>query len=112
MTIRFNTLSVDFDERFQLEQINWQIDPQQHWVITGTNGAGKSALAAVLAGAGEIISGSVEGIPAKVGLVSFEAQAELIAAELKKTMPILWMLLPRYIRTGYYRTGVRKPATD
>ncbi|WP_261842313.1 molybdate ABC transporter ATP-binding protein ModF [Aliamphritea ceti] len=84
MTIRFDNLSVDFDERFQLEQINWKIEPQQHWVITGTNGAGKSALAAVLAGVGDILEGSAEGMPAKVGLVSFEAQAELIAAELKK----------------------------
>ena len=84
MTIRFDNLSVDFDERFQLEQINWQIEPQQHWVITGTNGAGKSALAAVLAGTGDIFEGTAEGMPAKVGIVSFEAQAELIAAELKK----------------------------
>ncbi|MEZ5534320.1 MAG: molybdate ABC transporter ATP-binding protein ModF [Thiolinea sp.] len=82
--IIFKNLTVNFDDRFQLNNINWQLDPGQHWMITGTNGAGKSALAAVLAGAGKIISGSVEGIPPRVGLVSFEAQAELIAAELKK----------------------------
>jgi len=77
-------LSVEFDEGFQLKHINWQVEEQQHWLITGANGAGKSALAAVLAGYGEILSGSTSGIPSKVGWVSFEAQAELIQAELKK----------------------------
>jgi len=83
-TISMKALTVNFDDRFQLNNIDWQISPQQHWVITGANGAGKSALAAVLSGAGDVLSGSVEGVPARVGLVSFEAQAELIEAERKK----------------------------
>jgi molybdate transport system ATP-binding protein len=83
-TIYLNNLSVDFKQRFQLHDINWQIDPQQHWVITGTNGAGKSALAAVLASVGEITNGTIEGLPKQVAVVSFEAQAELIDTELKK----------------------------
>lgn len=83
-TITFNNLTVNFDERFQLDNIDWKISPNQHWMITGANGAGKSALAAVLAGAGDIVSGVIEGKPKRVGLVSFEAQAELIAQELKK----------------------------
>ncbi|WP_027856842.1 molybdate ABC transporter ATP-binding protein ModF [Marinobacterium jannaschii] len=84
MTIRLDDLTVNFDERFQLNNINWQLEDDQHWVVTGANGSGKSALAAVLAGAGEIVSGNLQGVPPRVGLVSFEAQAELIAAELKK----------------------------
>ncbi len=84
MSITFQNLTVNFDDRFQLHNINWQIESDQHWMITGTNGAGKSALAAVLAGAGDIVSGELSGIPPKVGVVSFEAQAELIATELKK----------------------------
>jgi len=84
MNIRLDNLTVNFDDRFQLDEINWQLDDSQHWVITGTNGAGKSALAAVLAGAGDNLSGTIEGLPAKVGLVSFEAQAELIDRERKK----------------------------
>lgn len=83
-SICLNNLSVDFDDRFQLHDINWQIEPQQHWVITGTNGAGKSALAAVLANLGDITTGTIEGLPKQVAMVSFEAQAELIDAELKK----------------------------
>ena len=84
MTIRFDNLTVNFDERFQLNNISWEITPEQHWVITGTNGAGKSALAAVLAGVGKRLSGRIDGLPERVGVVSFEAQAELIEAERKK----------------------------
>ena len=84
MNIRLDNLTVNFDDRFQLDEINWQLDDSQHWVITGANGSGKSALAAVLAGAGDNLSGTLEGLPAKVGLVSFEAQAELIDRERRK----------------------------
>jgi molybdate transport system ATP-binding protein len=84
MTILLTGLSVEFDEGFQLNNINWHIEPHQHWLITGANGAGKSALAAVLAGYGEILAGSTSGLLSKIGWVSFEAQAELIQTELKK----------------------------
>lgn len=83
-TITLNDLTVNFDERFQLTNINWELTTGQHWMVTGANGAGKSALAAVLAGAGDIIAGAVSGLPNTVSIVSFEAQAELIAEELKK----------------------------
>lgn len=82
--IRLENLHVNFEERFDLLDINWTLEPDQHWVITGTNGSGKSALAAILAGFGDVQSGTVDGIPARVGLVSFEVQKELIARELKK----------------------------
>ncbi len=82
--IQLTSLTVDFDERFQLTDIDWQIDHGQHWMITGTNGSGKSALAAVLAGAGKVLSGGIQGLPHKVALVSYEAQAELIEAERRK----------------------------
>ncbi len=83
-SIRIENLDVNFDERFDLKEVNWTIEPNQHWVVTGTNGSGKSALAAVLAGFGDMLNGAVEGVPSRVGLVSFEAQAELIKQELKK----------------------------
>jgi len=83
-SIRLNDLSVDFDEHFTLHNIDWQISPGQHWVITGPNGAGKSALAATLINAGQVIGGSIEGLPDRIAVVSFEAQAALIEAERKK----------------------------
>ena len=84
MSIRLDDLSVDFDGRFRLDDITWEITPGQQWLITGANGSGKSALAAVLAGAGEHLSGSLSGVPERVALVSYERQAELISAELRK----------------------------
>jgi len=83
-TIKAHDLSVQFDNEFTLNNINWTIEPEQHWVITGSNGAGKSALAASLCGYGDITCGNLSGLPNKVAIVSFEAQAELITAELKK----------------------------
>ena len=82
--IQLKKATISFDDRFTLSEIDWIIEPHQHWVITGTNGSGKSALAAALAGVGKIEAGTVQGLPNNVGLVSFEAQAELIAKELKK----------------------------
>lgn len=82
--ILLDQLSVDFEERFQLHDINWTIDPAQQWMISGANGSGKSALAAVLAGQGDVLGGSIKGLPENVAVVSYEAQGELIAAELKK----------------------------
>jgi molybdate transport system ATP-binding protein len=84
MNIELQDCHFDFDQRFELTAINWSVQSQQHWVITGANGSGKSALAATLAGFGDQVSGSMTGVPAKVALVSFEAQAELIEKERKK----------------------------
>ncbi len=77
-------LCVNFDDHFFLSDINWRLNDSQHWVITGANGSGKSALAACLFGAGDIESGSITGLPENIAVVSFEAQAALIAAERKK----------------------------
>lgn len=82
--IRFSALSVDFDGRFRLEDIDWEILPGEHWLIVGANGSGKSALAAVLAGFGKRLSGSIGGLPERVSIVSYEAQSELIEAERRK----------------------------
>ncbi len=84
VSIEMNKLTIDFDGQFQLRDIDWHIKPDQIWMITGTNGSGKSALAASLAGVGDHLSGTVQGIPARVSLVSYEAQRELIEEELKK----------------------------
>lgn len=83
MTISIQQATVEFGEQFRLEAIDWCLREGQHWVLLGANGAGKSALAAVLHGAGELLSGSVSGAPQRVGVVSFEAQQLLIEAELK-----------------------------
>lgn len=82
--IEVDNLSVDFDGRFRLRDINWRVGSNEHWLVGGSNGAGKSALAAVLSGEGDITSGTITGLPPRVSVVSYEAQAILIDAELKK----------------------------
>lgn len=84
MNIRLDNTCVEMESGFRLEDIDWKIETGQHWMIVGGNGAGKSALAATLCGHGEVCSGSIEGLPARISLVSLEAQAELISQELKK----------------------------
>ena len=82
--IQLESLSVDFDGRFELSDVDWTIASGEHWLIAGANGSGKSALAAALAGAGSVTAGSLTGLPDRVALVSYEAQAELIEAERRK----------------------------
>ncbi len=81
LEIEFKRATIRFNETFSLADIKWRIEPGEIWAITGANGSGKSALAAALAGVGEITAGSVSGIPSNVGVVSLEAQAELIERE-------------------------------
>jgi len=69
--IKLSNLSVDFNERFRLSNINWQLNDQQHWCITGPNGSGKSALAAILTGAGDIDTGTAVGIPENISVQIF-----------------------------------------
>ncbi len=79
-----SNLCVNFDNHFMLNKINWKLNDSQHWVITGANGSGKSALAASLLGIGDIEAGIISGLPANIAVVSFEAQAELIEKERRK----------------------------
>lgn len=82
--ILYRGLFAQFAEHFSLKDIHWCLEPQQHWVLTGTNGAGKSALAATLNGDGVVTQGELLGLPERVATVSFEAQGALIERELKK----------------------------
>jgi molybdate transport system ATP-binding protein len=84
VTIKLENLTVKFEDRFTLQALDWQIGVGQQWAVCGANGSGKSALAATLVGEGDILEGHVSGLPARVGVVSFEAQAALIEAERKK----------------------------
>ena len=83
-SIRLKNATVEFDQGFVCKNINWVIHPEHHWLICGNNGSGKSALAAILSGVGIVESGIVSNLPEQVGVVSFEAQQELIEAERRK----------------------------
>ena len=82
--IELINLTVEFDQGFICHNITWKVEPGQHWLICGNNGSGKSALAAILSGNGLVTSGETSNLPGRVGVVSFEAQAELIEAERRK----------------------------
>jgi molybdate transport system ATP-binding protein len=79
--IKFDQATIRFGETFSLDRIDWRLDAGQVWAITGTNGSGKSAFAAAVCGRGELEFGSITGLQKHVGLVSLEAQAELIERE-------------------------------
>ena len=80
-SIEFKQATIRFSETFSLVDIDWKIEAGEIWAITGTNGSGKSSLAATLAGNGEITNGIIRNLPARTALVSLEAQAELIERE-------------------------------
>ena len=52
--IEFNGACIRFNESFSLIDINWRLEPGQVWAIMGASGSVKSALAAALAGAGDV----------------------------------------------------------
>jgi molybdate transport system ATP-binding protein len=79
--IEFNRASIRFSDSFSLKHIDWTLQAGEIWAIVGPNGSGKSALAASLAGAGQITAGAVSGLDDRVGILSIELQAELIDRE-------------------------------
>lgn len=83
-SISLSNATVEFDKGFVCKNLNWKVHPEHQWLICGTNGSGKSALAAILAGVGEVQAGIVKDLPQNIGVVSFEAQQELIEAERRK----------------------------
>ena len=83
-SISLKNATVEFDKGFVCKNISWSVHPEHHWLICGSNGSGKSALAALLTGAGDVQDGIIKDLPERIGVVSFEAQQELIEAERRK----------------------------
>ncbi len=67
---------------FEIHNLNWHVNQGEHWLLIGANGAGKSALTAVLAGEAKPISGARHCSIASVALVSSDAQKQLISQQL------------------------------
>ena len=80
-SIVFREACIRFNDSFSLLDINWELKPGQVWAIMGASGSGKSALAAAVAGTGELCSGSLTGVVSNAGIVSLESQAALIERE-------------------------------
>lgn len=78
--LRFSSCDIRLSETYTLKNIDFAIEPHQHWLLVGANGSGKSALAAALNGVGECIAGEHSELPTS-SLVSFESQKALIESE-------------------------------
>lgn len=48
--VKIERADVYLDDQLVLRNIDWEVDPGQHWVIYGPNGSGKSTLAKLAAG--------------------------------------------------------------
>lgn len=69
--------------RYHINDLSWQVNQGEHWLLLGANGAGKSAITAVLAGEAKHSSGKRSCSIDAVQLVSSDAQKQLINKELK-----------------------------
>jgi molybdate transport system ATP-binding protein len=81
------------DDRFHLNIESLSIKPLQHTVILGPNGSGKSALAACVAGQGELRTGEFQITPS-VAWISIEQQHTLIEAEKQKDCADILDIIP------------------
>lgn len=94
MSIDLMSVNAEFPSGFCLDNITWSITSGQHWVIVGKNGAGKSALVALLAGYAEINQGNINSTFTRIALVSYESQQRLIEQERKKDSADILDIVP------------------
>lgn len=78
--VSFTQADVRLSENFTFKGLNLTIGPSDRWLLYGANGSGKSALAAVLAGNGELRGGTAATCT-NTRLVSFETQKALVESE-------------------------------
>ena len=79
--IEFKKACIRFNDSFSLLDIDWALKQGEVWAIVGASESGKSALAATLTGAGDLNSGTLEGVDRNAVCVSLESQAALIERE-------------------------------
>lgn len=82
-----------FGEHFHLSIDELALNQGQHTVIIGPNGSGKSALAALIAGQGELLKGERKA-PQHIAWVSVEQQQALIEAEKQKDCADILDIIP------------------
>ncbi|MBE0377515.1 ATP-binding cassette domain-containing protein [Pseudoalteromonas prydzensis] len=76
------SLGTDEQANFVVSNLTWQVTSDQHWLLLGDNGAGKSAITAVLLDQANIVSGTRSCDFERTEIVSSDLQKQLIAAEL------------------------------
>ncbi len=48
--VKLNSVKVNYAENIVFSGLNWTIEPQQHWQVTGPNGSGKTCLLNLITG--------------------------------------------------------------
>jgi molybdate transport system ATP-binding protein len=88
LTICFREATIGPADQPIFRHFSWTVEPFQAWVITGSNGSGKSAVAQALAGGLPVTSrgasaGAESALPApeSVALISFERQRDVVFDE-------------------------------
>ena len=74
---------------YAINNLNWQVNQGEHWLLLGSNGSGKSALTATLIGQAICESGVRESSIERIGIVSSDAQKQLLNKELEQDEPSL-----------------------
>lgn len=74
---------------YAINNLNWQINQGEHWLLVGKNGSGKSALTATLIGQAICDSGTRNSSIERIGIVSSDAQKQLLNKELEQDEPSL-----------------------
>ena len=69
--------------RYDICNLDWQVNLGEHWLLLGANGAGKSALTAALIGEAKCESGKRISNINKLMLVSSDSHKQLLAQELE-----------------------------
>jgi len=84
LTVCFREASIGPAGQAIFRDFSWAVEPSQSWVITGSNGSGKSAVAQALAGGLPVASRSASNQlpePGSVALISFERQRDVLFDE-------------------------------
>ncbi|MEL0603899.1 ATP-binding cassette domain-containing protein [Pseudoalteromonas undina] len=69
--------------RYTINDLSWQVNAGEHWLLLGANGAGKSALSAALTGGAKQQSGTFKSTFNNTQLVSSDVQKQLIKHEIE-----------------------------
>jgi molybdate transport system ATP-binding protein len=91
--VTLQTCQATFAEHFHLNIDSLSVKPLQHTVVLGPNGSGKSALAALVAGEGELLDG-LRQVTSNIAWVSVEQQQALIEAEKQKDCADILDIIP------------------
>ena len=91
--VTLQTCHATFANHFHLNIDSLTLKPLQHTVVLGSNGSGKSALAALVAGEGELLNGRHQ-VTANIAWVSVEQQQALIEAEKQKDCADILDIIP------------------